>query len=155
MIWGGISLSRAGAASLFVLEALHGACFPVGWGAVEMARLLAMPGASGLIAAHKQADATETPVGFLLGRAAADEAEIISVGVLPQMRAHGIGGALLDEYIRQMAARGVTAVFLEVAVDNASALSLYRRQGFTMQGLRKAYYGATAADAYVMRRILN
>lgn len=155
MIWGNISLSRAGAASLFLLEALHGACFPVGWGAVEMARLLAMPGAFGLIATRRQADDTEMPVGFLLGRAAADEAEIISIGVLPEMRAHGIGGALMDEFIRQMAARGVTAIFLEVAADNAPALSLYRHQGFTMEGLRKAYYAATSADAYIMRRILN
>ncbi len=41
MIWGGANIIRAGAASLEVLEALHGACFSRGWDQVEMARVLA------------------------------------------------------------------------------------------------------------------
>lgn len=155
MIWGNITLIRAGAASLHVLEALHGACFQPGWEAVEMARLLAMPGAFGLIATHKPEDQEDTPAGFLLGRAAGFEAEIISIGVLADLRARGVGGALISEFTRQMAARGVSAVFLEVAADNAPALSLYKHQGFTPQGLRKAYYAATNTDAYIMRRILS
>ncbi len=152
MIGHDIALVRAGAASLLVLEALHGACFQPGWDAVEMARLLAMPGAYGVIATQAQADSGPAPAGFLLGRAAAGEAEIISLAVLPGKRQRGIGGALLADFIQQMRAHEVTEIFLEVAVDNAAALSLYRRQGFVPAGMRKAYYTASGGDAYVMRR---
>lgn len=155
MIWSDITLGRAGATSLYVLEALHRACFQPGWDAVEMARLLAMPGARGLIAAQTQPDEAAQPVGLLLGREAAGEAEIITLGVLAQKRGRGIGGALLEEFIQQMRARGASQAFLEVAVDNTAALSLYKRHGFIAAGLRKAYYAATATDALLMRRILG
>lgn len=151
MIGHDITLARAGAASLEVLAALHGACFQPGWDAVEMARLLAMPGAYGLIATQD----TLGPVGFLLGRAVAREAEIIALGVLGARRHRGIGGALLAEFILHMQEHGVSEAFLEVAVENAPALSLYRRHGFSVAGLRKAYYSSNGADAYVMRRQIS
>ena len=55
-----------------------------------MARLLAMPGAVCLIARRE-----ESPWRFLLFRGAADEAEIITIGTLPQSRRQGIGAALI------------------------------------------------------------
>ncbi|MEQ1889041.1 MAG: GNAT family N-acetyltransferase [Alphaproteobacteria bacterium] len=162
MIRHGIDIIRAGAASLEILQALHGACFAAGWDAMAFARLLAMPGSTGTIAAKRaplQEDAT--PAGFLLGSEAGGEAEIISTGVLPEMRGRGIGGALVAEFTSRMQQRGANAVFLEVAVDNAAALSLYKRLGFVTVGLRKAYYAPEAGvpdgraiDALVMRRNL-
>lgn len=160
MIWGGAEIVRAGAASLEILEALHGACFAAGWDAIAIARLLAMPGATGTIAVvREQAEKDAIPAGFLLGREAGGEAEIISTGVLPGFRGRGIGGALVTEFTSRMQQRGATAVFLEVAVDNEAALSLYKRLGFVTVGLRKAYYEpasetAGATDALVMRRNL-
>ncbi len=162
MIWGGVDIVRAGAASLEILEYLHAACFAVGWDAVAIARLLAMPGATGTLAVlSAQAGRDATPAGFLLGREAGGEAEIISTGVLPDFRGRGIGGALVSEFTTRMQQRGAEAVFLEVAVDNDAALSLYKRLGFVPVGLRKAYYEpepdnrtASATDALVMRRNL-
>lgn len=159
MIWGGVDIVRAGAASLHVLEELHAACFPNGWDAVAIARLLAMPGATGTLALRTaEANADPAPVGFLLGREAGGEAEIISTGVVAEWRGRGIGGALVSEFIARTHARGATALFLEVAVNNAAALSLYKRLGFAPVGLRKAYYapdaGSAAVDALVMRRNL-
>lgn len=162
MIWGGADIIRAGVASLEILEALHGACFAKGWDAVAIARLLAMPGATGTIAVlPTQAENAATPAGFLMGREAGGEAEIISTGVLPDFRTRGIGGALVSEFTGRMQQRGANAVFLEVAVDNDAALSVYKRLGFAAVGLRKAYYEPTpdntaagATDALVMRRNL-
>lgn len=157
MIWGG-EIVRAGASSLHVLEELHAACFPIGWDAVSMARLLAMPGATGTLALRTGENADPAPAGFLLGREAGGEAEIISTGVVSEWRRRGVGGALVSEFIARTRARGATALFLEVAVNNAPALSLYKRLGFTPVGLRKAYYapdaGSAAGDALVMRRNL-
>jgi len=162
MIWGGVDIVRAGAAALEILESLHGACFAMGWDALAIARLLAMPGATGTIAVVRPAaEQDATPVGFLLGREAGGEAEIISTGVLPGFRGRGMGGALVSEFSTRMQQRGAEAVFLEVAVDNDAALSLYKRQGFVSVGLRKAYYEpapdsskAGPTDAIVMRRNL-
>lgn len=161
MIWGGIDIIRAGAATLNVLEALHGGCFAVGWDVIAMARLLAMPGASGTLALSTiEANDTSQPVGFLLGREAGGEAEIISTGVLPLWRGRGIGSALVSEFILRSQERGAAAIFLEVAVNNQAALSVYKRLGFSTVGLRKGYYasdpaqGGAPADALVMRRNL-
>ncbi len=162
MIWGGVEIIRAGAASLEVLEALHRASFAAGWDALAIARLLAMPGATATLAIVSAQDGKEAaPAGFLLGCEAGGEAEIISTGVLPEMRGRGVGGALVAEFSARMQARGATALFLEVAVDNAAALSLYKRLGFVSVGLRKAYYApqpgaanAPPTDALVMRRNL-
>lgn len=154
MIHTGIEIVRAGAASLEILEYLHGACFASGWDIVAFARLLAMPGATGTLALTDAAQ----PAGFLLGREAAGEAEIISIGVVPEFRARGIGGALLQEYISRMHERAVSELFLETAMDNDAAISLYKRLGFASVGLRRGYYeatpGAPATDALIMRRNL-
>lgn len=162
MIWGGADIVRAGAAALEILQSLHGACFAIGWDALAIARLLAMPGATGTLAVVRpEAEQDATPTGFLLGREAGGEAEIISTGVLPGFRGRGIGGALVSEFVTRMQQRGIEAVFLEVAVDNDAALSLYKRLGFVPVGLRKAYYEpapdsskAGPTDAIVMRRNL-
>ena len=159
MIWGGVEIVRAGAASLEILEILHAECFAVGWDAVSIAKMLAMPGATGTLAVvSAEAERDAAPAGFLLGREAGGEAEIISTGVIPAMRSRGIGGALVSEFTSRMRERGVHAVFLEVAVDNAPALSLYKRLGFATVGLRKSYYepagdksSAEPTDALVMR----
>lgn len=162
MIWGGVDIVRAGAATLEILESLHGACFAIGWDEQAIARLLAMPGATGTLAVLRpQAQQDATPAGFLLGREAGGEAEIISIGVLPDFRGRGLGGALVSEFVTRMQQRGAEMVFLEVAVDNDAAVSLYKRLGFIPVGLRKAYYEAAPdnsktgpTDAIVMRRNL-
>jgi len=160
MIHTGIEIVRAGAASLEILEHLHGTCFAVGWDMVAFARLLAMPGATGTLALGASGEAAALPVGFLLGREAAGEAEIISIGVLPEFRGRGVGGALLQEYISRMRERAVSELFLETATDNDAAISLYKRLGFASVGLRRGYYEAApgaaagAADALIMRRNL-
>jgi len=159
MIGGGVEIVRAGAAALEIFEALHGACFAAGWDAMAIARLLALPGATGTLALITPKDADTIPAGFLLGSEAGGEAEILSIGVLPDFRARGIGGALVADFAARMRQRGATALFLEVSVNNTTAISLYKRQGFTNVGLRKAYYApepgaASASDALVMRRNL-
>jgi ribosomal-protein-alanine N-acetyltransferase len=61
---------------------------------------------------------------------------------------------LLDAAVLFARQAGATAMFLEVAVDNAPALALYRRAGFVRAGLRKDYYdrgAAGSADAAAMR----
>lgn len=142
-----------GGFDLDLIAAVHAACFDEAWNRVSIAALLAMPGAFGLVAASG-----EEPAGFLLARIAADEAEILSLGVVPPARRRGIGSCLVQAGMERMARRGAHRVFLEVAEDNEAALALYRAAGFAPVGRRPRYYRerrARPAAALVLSRPLD
>lgn len=81
-----------------------------------------------------------------------DEAQILTVGVVPDARRRGIGRVLLAALITEAVRRGATTAFLEVRADNQAARSLYASEGFVEIGTRRGYYDAGRADAVVMRR---
>lgn len=129
---------------------LHAACFEEDpWPASAFTSLLTLPGGFGFLAYEGDA-----PLGFLLCRAVADECEVLTLAVLQRARRQGIGLALLSQGLAAAAALGVRKMFLEVAVDNAEALGLYRRAGFSQTAVRHAYYrrgpGPERVDAVVM-----
>ena len=125
------------------MAAIHATAFPAGeaWGPDAIALQLALPGAFGLI---------DERGGMLLGRVAADHAEVLTLAVTPAMRRHGIASALLRAASGEITARGATAMFLEVAISNSYARALYERFGFVEVGRRPRYY-ADLSDAIVMR----
>ncbi len=127
-----------------VLAALHGECFPSGgaWDEAAMTALLAMPGCFA---------ATAPAGGLALARVAADDAELLTLGVLPRARRRGVGGLLLRELVDEAAARGARSLFLEVSVANGPALALYRAAGFAEVGRRRRYY-PDGTDALVLAR---
>lgn len=132
----------AGPAAPGVLAALHQAASPGdAWAEESFARLLSMPGAFALAG----------PRGFVLARQAVDQAEILMLAVLPEARRLGLGRALLDAAVQHAAARGASALFLEVACGNAAARALYAGAGFAEVGRRRAYY-PDGGDALVLRR---
>jgi ribosomal-protein-alanine N-acetyltransferase len=94
------------------------------------------------------------PCGFAMSRVAADEAEVLSIVVAGARRRSGLGQALLAAHLAQLAARGVTRLFLEVEESNAPAIALYRRFGFATVGRREGYYpkpDGSRVAALVMR----
>lgn len=141
-----VTLVPAGPPHAEVLAAMHHICFREPWSAPSMASTLAMPGVAGLIAE----DQARGPAGMVLWRVAADEAEILTLLVLPPWRRAGLGRRLMAEALAAAVAQGATAMFLEVAAPNDAAQALYRGLGFTSVGVRKGYYGGT--DAVAMRR---
>lgn len=137
----------ADAADAPALGALHAAAFPAGerWGADALRLMLEMPGAFGLLLPEQ---------GFVLARVAADEAEILTLAVVPGARRRGQGGGLLAAAMAQAAARGAATMFLEVSERNAAARALYAAAGFGEAGRRRRYY-ADGSDALVLRRGLG
>lgn len=88
---GAIAVEPAGLAALDLLAALHARSFEEPWDRASIARLLALPNAFALIAtAH--GDAGAEPVGLAIVRAAADEGEILTLGVVPERRRRAPGG---------------------------------------------------------------
>lgn len=138
---------------LDLVAALHAGCFAEAWDRAAIAALLAMPGAFGLLAADGAA-----PLGFLLARAAAGEAEILSLGVSLPARRRGWGARLVEAGLDRMAQEGARRIYLEVAEDNMAAIELYRARGFAQIGRRAAYYRSqhgTATGALVLARALD
>jgi ribosomal-protein-alanine N-acetyltransferase len=80
----------------------------------------------------------------------ADEAEILSLAVVPEQRRKGIGNALLAACEEAWRKAGVRGAWLEVRRDNRGALKLYEQRGWTDAGLRRGYY-EDGVDAVVMR----
>lgn len=125
--------------------------FARGWEPAECAAMLAE--AAIVTDGVFSGDATE-PSGFVMSRKAADEAEILSIVVVPGQRGSGFGRSLLSAHLGQLAASGVTQVFLEVEEGNVAAERLYRHFGFREVGRRKGYYpkpDGTRATAVTMR----
>ncbi|OYW10169.1 MAG: ribosomal-protein-alanine acetyltransferase [Rhodospirillales bacterium 12-71-4] len=126
---------------------LHARAFPAeeAWGPDAIALMLEMPGAFGVL---------RPGIGFVLARVAADEAEILTLAVVPEARRTGQGGALLAAAMAGALARGAAAMFLEVSERNLAARALYAAAGFGEVGRRRRYY-PDGADALVLRRGLN
>lgn len=124
------------------------------WSGAEFAALLATPGCFGYLLID---GADAGAVGLILLRAAADEAEIVTVGVLAAHRRRGGGALLLDCAVAGCVAREVRTLFLEVAEDNDPARRFYARAGFTPIGRRASYYARpalAAVAALTMKRML-
>jgi [ribosomal protein S18]-alanine N-acetyltransferase len=88
--------------------------------------------------------------GMVLARVAADEAEILTLGVVEAARRRGVATALLRTAMQRAASSGAYSMFLEVSVTNQSARGLYAACGFSQIGVRRAYYD-DGTDALVMR----
>src|SRR5262249_37019150 len=134
------------------LAAIHAEGFDHPWSAAEITEVLAGPGAFGL-AVRDGADVA----GFILARAIAGEAEVLTLAVPPAHRRRGLARALLEAATAQSRAAGAEAIFLEVAADNVAAIGLYAGAGFQRVGARAGYYRTATGpiDAIVMRRSLN
>lgn len=128
------------------LAAVHLACFAKPWSSTEFAGLLAQTAVHGFLARDGDQDA-----GMALLRVVADEAEILTIGVVPDARSRGMGGALLTALERTAQQAGAARVFLEVSHANAAARHLYDQAGYSEIGLRKAYY-ADGNDAHILEK---
>jgi len=140
-----ISISRAGISDCESLASLHAQCFKRAWSQSEFASLLDGPGMFALVAGKGSSKA-----GFALVRVAADEAEILSIGVPEEHRRRGIGAALLAEAGRLARDAGAIRLFLEVGSQNAAARALYRAFGFREVGKRRDYYQDGSGDGLTM-----
>ncbi|HEY6439197.1 MAG TPA: GNAT family N-acetyltransferase [Acetobacteraceae bacterium] len=140
-------IEEATSAHAAALAAIHAAAFPPrdAWGEDAIALQLALPGAFGLI---------DERGGMLLGRITVDEAEVLTLAVAPLERRQGIATGLLRATTERVRAHGGTAMFLEVAIGNAPALALYRREGFIEVGRRRHYY-SDSSDALVLQMNLS
>ena len=78
------------------------------------------------------------------------ESDILNITVRHETRRTGIGTRLLTEIMARCPEHGVSVIHLEVRESGAAARSLYRKLGFTEDGIRKRYYTDPVEDAVLM-----
>ena len=132
------------------MAALHARVFttPRPWSEAEFSSLLTGAGVFTL----------GGPQGFVLGRAIAGEAEVLTLAVAPEARRQGIARGLMEGFARKVVESGAETAFLEVAEDNAAAIGLYLSLGYTASGRRRRYFqtpDGKSLDALVMTKTLS
>lgn len=168
------AIRPAGPCDVALLAELYRRCFDPSagegfagtpWSARSLAEVMALPGVFGLLALAQgprvgqgEGRGEEEPAGFLLAQVLFEEAELLTLGVLPGRRRAGLGGLLLRAALAEAGRRGARRMTLEVAADNAGAQALYRAAGFAAAGRRRNYYrlpGGEGLDAVIFALALE
>lgn len=138
------------------VSVLHREDFIRPWSQEEFAALIGDSAVFGFVV-REVGNPKAVPVGFVLARQAAGEAEILSVAVARSHRRGGLGWKLMDAVLRRLHADRAEALFLEVDERNDAAIALYKRLGFLQVGRRAGYYQTSdgRSGALVMRRDLR
>ena len=143
-----------GQASPEALALTHALSFTRPWAAKDLVELINGLGALG-VAAEAEDGSVD---GFVLIRALAGDAEILTLCVAPHARLLGIGKSLVQAALGLAGGAGAEELWLEVADYNAAAIALYSGEGFEQSGKRNGYYrrdDGSAIDALVLKRRLN
>jgi len=97
-------------------------------------------------------DISQQVIGFCSFWRVLDELHINNVAIAPAHRGVGAGTALLSAVLREGARLGAQRASLEVRRSNDAARRLYERLGFSVAGVRRAYYSNPVEDALVLWR---
>lgn len=90
-------------------------------------------------------------VGFAGWRQEGDEAHVANIAVHPKMRGRKIGELLLRTILEEAVRRGLNTSLLEVRKSNIIAQNLYRKYGYKVVTIRRAYYQFPLEDAVIMK----
>jgi len=92
--------------------------------------------------------------GFIVAEADRGSGHIITIDVIATARRSGGGSLLLRAAEDRLCAAGCRSVELETAVDNVSALSFYKRHGYSVIHTFPRYY-SNGVDALVLQKDLT
>jgi ribosomal-protein-alanine N-acetyltransferase len=143
-----IAYREANAFDLSVFVSLDKELFPYSpWSASQYKEEFSSPTRHFVVAV----DADQNIIGYAgVFAPGAAEADILTVGVVPEHRGKGIAKALMTLITNWAKEQGTTAMMLEVKTDNLEAIALYESLGYSTLNIRKDYFGA-GLDAQVMR----
>jgi ribosomal-protein-alanine N-acetyltransferase len=88
--------------------------------------------------------------GILIGRAVADEFEVLNLAVGKECRRRGVATKLVITALEGAQFAGARQAFLEVRASNEGAIALYTRLGFRACGRRPNYYRSPLEDAVLL-----
>ena len=114
---------------------LHQNAFFKGWSKKDFQEFLQNSLTHGL-----KIEASNSIYGYILWREVEDEAEILTLVVVPAYQRTGIGSLLLKVLSEVIIKKGITKLFLEVAEDNTQAQLFYHKHNFILLSKRPNYY---------------
>jgi ribosomal-protein-alanine N-acetyltransferase len=161
-----VRVERLGSSFSEDCAAIHAKSFLHPWRETEFEKLVSVPECVALGVLFSGGASNNAPSaccrprlrGFIIGKIAADEGEILTFAVNPPHQRQGIGTLLLDSLKREMALRKAGQLFLEVDEANGAARMLYEKSGFETVGIRKSYYrtkDALRSNALIMATRLS
>ena len=77
---------------------------------------------------------------FILCQFVAGDADILTIATRPTEQRRGLASELLRQLQKELQARGLKKILLDVAEDNLGARAFYARHGFQVDGRRPNYY---------------
>lgn len=92
-------------------------------------------------------------IGFIVGERIRGAGHIITIDVRGEARRHRVGSVLLESAEAELRYWKCDTVRLETAVDNLTALSFYKRHGFTVVKTIPRYY-SNGLDALLLEKDL-
>ena len=128
------------------LSVMHGLCFDKAWNEKAFADLLILPTTCGYL----------NDVSFVLFSVCGEQAEILTLGVVPEARQKGVALSLLTYSFENLKKAGVKEIFLDVNINNLQARKLYEKADFQQISVRKAYYDENGqkSDALILKKML-
>ncbi len=142
-------------------------CFPPGiaYSKLELGRFLAKRNAVALVAEFPKDEIQpdDSPVansdhriaGFVVAHSLRHKyGRILTLDILPEARRAGMGTKLMSACEERLQLLGCSAVYLETAVNNESALRLYRKLGYEVLDILPGYYASQSLDAFQMGKRL-
>ena len=147
-----LSLREAGAEDFDQLWRIDQECFAAGiaYSRAELRWYMRRSRAFTLVAG----DAAHI-AGFIVAESDRSAAgHILTLDVLPASRRLKVGTRLLHTAEQRLIKEGCNAVLLETSVDNASAISFYKRHGYSVLETIPRYY-LDSVDALVMGKKLH
>ncbi len=136
-----------------ILTYIHEKCFPRYWNRQAFTDFFAVKDTFAFLV-----EEGAEPIAMTVYRVALDQADVMTIGVLPQWRRRGIAKMLVGKIISDCKDLGVKKLFLEVEDGNSAGLRLYEQYGFEHISRRKLYYkqlDGSLTDALVMVKKLD
>lgn len=89
-------------------------------------------------------------VGYLCSTFILDECNLLKIIIDKDYKRKGIGRELILYLKEDCQIANIKTIFLEVSVDNASAICFYEKLGFKYLSFREKYYNGIDAKIYEM-----
>lgn len=141
-----VDLRALGPEDVEQVSALEAALFPEDpWTRTMVAEELSAPGRH-----YVGAELEGRLIGYA-GILIGPDADVMTIGVLPDHRGRGVGTLLLEDILDAARTGGSERVFLEVRASNGAAQGLYLAHGFHRIGKVRHYFRNPREDAVTMR----
>lgn len=134
-------------------------CFPPGiaYTQMELGGFLAKRNAITLVAEFQSSESNPAPriAGYVIAHPVRRKyGRILTLDILPEARRFGLATKLMTACEERLRSLGCDEVYLETAVNNEPAVSLYRKLGYQILRTIPEYYSSHSLDAFQMGKRL-